>query len=228
MAEILDDPLLTAEYRQAPGVYDEMCEEPGILRPHWDRYIASLTSLGSKELAHRWQIARQRIRENGVTYNVYGDPLGTDRPWSLDSVPLLIPPAEWSYLEAGLIQRARLLNAILADLYGPQKLLLNGDLPAALVFGNPAFWHACHDVPVPGSTYLHLLAVDLARSPDGQWWVISDRTQAPSGAGYALENRIVMAETFPDLFREAQVHRLAGFFRDFRETMLRLSPYRSR
>ncbi|MGA3222447.1 MAG: circularly permuted type 2 ATP-grasp protein [Acidobacteriaceae bacterium] len=224
MPEILDDPLLTADYRQAPGVYDEMCVEPGILRPHWDRYVASLSSLGSKELAHRWQTARQRIRENGVTYNVYGDPLGTDRPWSLDAIPLLIPPAEWSYLEAGLIQRARLLNTILADLYGPQKLLLNGDLPAALVFGNPSFWRACHDVPVPGSNYLHLLAVDLARSPDGQWWVISDRTQAPSGAGYALENRIVMAETFPDLFREAQVHRLAGFFRDFRETMLHLSP----
>ena len=183
MAEILDDPLLTADYRQAPGVYDEMCVEPGILRPHWDRYIASLSSLGGKELAHRWQIARQRIRENGVTYNVYGDPLGTDRPWSLDAIPMLIPAAEWSYLEAGLIQRARLLNTILADLYGPQKLLLNGDLPAALVFANPAFWRACHDVPVPGSNYLHLLAVDLARSPDGQWWVISDRTQAPSGAG---------------------------------------------
>src|SRR5580658_7350618 len=199
MPETLDDPLLTADYRHAPGVYDEMCVEPGVLRPHWDRYIASLSSLGGKELAHRWQTARQRIRENGVSYNVYGDPLGTDRPWSLDAVPLLIPAAEWSYLEAGLIQRARLLNIILADLYGPQKLLLNGDLPSAL-------------------------AVDLARSPDGQWWVISDRTQAPSGAGYALENRIVMAETFPDLFREAQVHRLAGFFRDFRETMLRLSP----
>ena len=224
MAEILDDPLLTADYRQAPGVYDEMCVEPGVLRPHWDRYIASLSSLGGKELAHRWQIARQRIRENGVTYNVYGDPLGTDRPWSLDAIPMLIPDAEWSYLEAGLIQRARLLNTILADLYGPQKLLLNGDLPAALVFANPAFWRACHDVPVPGSNYLHLLAVDLARSPDGQWWVISDRTQAPSGAGYALENRIVMAETFPDLFRETQVHRLASFFRDFRETLLRLSP----
>ena len=212
MPEMLDDPLLTADYRQAPGVYDEMCVEPGVLRPHWDRYIASLSSLGGKELAHRWQIARQRIRENGVSYNVYGDPLGTDRPWSLDAIPLLIPPAEWSYLEAGLIQRARLLNTILADLYGPQKLLLNGDLPSALVFGNPAFWRACHDVPVPASTYLHLLAVDLARSPDGQWWVISDRTQAPSGAGYALENRIVMAETFPDLFRESQVHRLAGVF----------------
>src|ERR1700691_1477177 len=224
MPETLDDPLLTADYRQAPGVYDEMCVESGVLRPHWDRYIASLSSLGGKELAHRWQIARQRIRENGVSYNVYGDPLGTDRPWSLDAIPMLIPDEEWSYLEAGLIQRARLLNTILADLYGPQKLLLNGDLPAALVFGNPAFWHACHDVPVPGSTYLHLLAVDLARSPDGQWWVISDRTQAPSGAGYSLENRIVMAETFPDLFREFRVKRLASFFRSFRDTLLRLSP----
>jgi uncharacterized circularly permuted ATP-grasp superfamily protein/uncharacterized alpha-E superfamily protein len=224
MAEILDDPLLIADYRQAPGVYDEMYAEPGVLRPHWDRYIGSLSSLGSKELAHRWQIARQRIRENGVSYNVYGDPLGTDRPWSLDAIPLLIPPAEWSYLEAGLIQRARLLDTILADLYGPQKLLLDGHLPPAVVFGNPAFWRACHHVPVPGGNYLHLLAVDLARSPDGQWWVISDRTQAPSGAGYALENRIVMAETFPDLFREAQVHRLAGFFRAFRETLIRLSP----
>ncbi|MGC2404561.1 MAG: circularly permuted type 2 ATP-grasp protein [Acidobacteriaceae bacterium] len=224
MAEILDDPFLTADYRQATGVYDEMCAAPAVFRPHWDRYIASLSSLGSKELAHRWQIARQRIRENGVSYNVYGDPLGMDRPWSLDPIPLLIPPSEWSYLEAGLIQRARLLNTILADLYGPQKLLLSGDLPPALVFGNPAFWRACHGVPVPGTNYLHLLAVDLARSPDGQWWVISDRTQAPSGAGYALENRIVIAETFPDLFREAQVQRLAGFFRDFRDSLLRLSP----
>src|ERR1700733_7821992 len=224
MAEILDDPVLIGDYRQAPGAYDEMCAESGVLRPHWDRYMGSLSSLGAKELARRWQTARQRIRENGVSYNVYGDPLGMDRPWSLDSIPLLIPPEEWSYLEKGLIQRARLLNTILADLYGPQKLLLDGTLPPALVFGNPAFLRACHDVPVPSRNYLHLLAVDLARAPDGQWWVISDRTQAPSGAGYALENCIVMAETFPDLFREAQVHRLASFFRDFRETMLHLSP----
>ncbi len=224
MAEILDDPVLIGDYRQAPGAYDEMCAESGVLRPHWDRYMGSLSSMGAKELARRWQTARQRIRENGVSYNVYGDPLGMDRPWSLDSIPLLIPPEEWSYLEKGLIQRARLLNTILADLYGPQKLLLDGHLPPALVFGNPAFLRACHDVPVPGGNYLHLLAVDLARSPDGQWWVISDRTQAPSGAGYALENRIVMAETFPDLFREAQVHRLASFFRDFRETLTRLAP----
>jgi uncharacterized circularly permuted ATP-grasp superfamily protein len=175
-------------------------------------------------LRRRWQTARQRIRENGVTYNVYGDPLGIDRPWNLDPIPLMIPPSEWSQLEAGLIQRARLLNLILADLYGPQKLLRGGQIPPALLFANPGFLRPCNGVTVTGNTYLHLLAVDLARGPDGEWWVISDRTHAPSGAGYSLENRIVMAETLPDLFREFQVKTLASFFRSFRETLLRLSP----
>jgi uncharacterized circularly permuted ATP-grasp superfamily protein/uncharacterized alpha-E superfamily protein len=217
-------PLLSIGYPQTPGVYDEMCGAPGILRPHWEKLINSLSALGDQELARRWQTAKQCIRENGVTYNVYGDPLGMDRPWNLDGIPLVIPPAEWSKLEAGLIQRARLLNLILADLYGPQRLLHGGLLPPALVFGNPGFWRPCQGVRVANDTYLHLLAVDLARGPDGDWWVISDRTQAPSGAGYSLENRIVMAETFPDLFRKFRVKRLASFFRSFRETLLRLSP----
>jgi uncharacterized circularly permuted ATP-grasp superfamily protein/uncharacterized alpha-E superfamily protein len=224
--DILDGPLLCAGYRQTDGVYDEMSAAPGILRPHWDTFIGSMSALGGEELARRWKIARQRIRENGVTYNVYGDPLGTDRPWNLDSIPLLIPPSEWDLLEAGLIQRARLLNYLLADLYGPQQLLRGGLLPPALVFANPGFWRPCHGLPTAVHPYLHLLAVDLARSPDGQWWVLSDRTQAPSGAGYALENRTVLAETFPDLFREFQVQRLASFFRSFRDTLLALSPSR--
>ena len=222
-ADMMKGPL-SSGYTQTPGVYDEMSAAPGVLRPHWDTYIHSLSALGDQELARRWETARQRIRENGVTYNVYGDPLGMDRPWNLDAIPLIIPPAEWSKLEAGLIQRARLLNLILADLYGPQELLRGGQIPPALVFANPGFWRPCHGITVAGNTYLHLLAVDLARGPDGDWWVISDRTQAPSGAGYALENRIVMAETFPDLFREFQVKRLASFFRTFRENLLSLSP----
>jgi len=223
-ADTTNAPLLSAGYPQTPGVYDEMSAAPGVLRPHWDTLIKSLSALGEQELARRWQTATQRIRENGVTYNVYGDPQGIDRPWNLDAIPLMISAAEWSQLETGLIQRARLLNSILADLYGPQQLLHSGQIPAALVFANPGFWRPCHGVPVSGSTYLHLLAVDIARGPDGDWWVISDRTQAPSGAGYSLENRIVMAETFPDLFREFQVKRLASFFRSFRDTLLRLSP----
>jgi uncharacterized circularly permuted ATP-grasp superfamily protein/uncharacterized alpha-E superfamily protein len=222
--DTLDAPPLSGDYRQTARVYDEMSATPGVLRPYWDALIGSMSALGSEELARRWKIARQRIRENGVTYNVYGDPLGMDRPWNLDSIPLLIPPAEWRALEAGLLQRARLLNDILADLYGPQELLRSGCLPPALVFANGGFWRPCHGMPAPIHPYLHLLAVDLARSPDGQWWVISDRTQAPSGAGYALENRTVLAETFPDLFREFQVERLASFFRSFRDNLLRLAP----
>src|ERR1700676_5539216 len=223
-ADTMHGLLLSTGYPQTAGVYDEMSAALGVLRPHWDMFINSLSALRSQELARRWQTARQRIRENGVTYNVYGDPLGMDRPWNLDGVPLIIPPSEWNQLEAGLIQRAKLLNLILADVYGPQRLLREGLIPPALVFANPGFWRPCHGVRVAGNTHLHLLAVDLARGPDGEWWVISDRTQAPSGAGYSLENRIVMAETFPDLFREFQVKPLASFFRSFRDTLLRLSP----
>ena len=226
LVDSLRPPLLGADYRPLEGVYDEMAAAPGVFRPHWDEYVSSLSELGAEELAHRWRTARQRIRENGVTYNIYGDPLGMDRPWNLDAIPLLISPSEWSRLEAGLIQRAQLLNWILADLYGPQELLRGGHLPPGLVFANPGFWRPCHGVRVPRNTYLHLLAVDLARSPDGEWWVLSDRTQAPSGAGYALENRIVLAETFSDLYRAFQARRLASFFRSFRDNLMGMAHYR--
>ena len=164
-------------------------------------------------MARRWNTARQRSGKTASRYNVYGDPLGMDRPWNLDAIPLLISPHEWRELEAGLIQRARLLNWILADIYGPQKLLRGGHLPPATGVRQSRILAAVPRAAGAGNVHLHLLAVDLARSADGQWWVLSDRTQAPSGAGYALENRIVLAETFPDLFREFQVQRLASFFR---------------
>src|SRR5580704_5578388 len=221
-------PLLDEGYSPAPGIYDELSSAPGTFRPHWDAYMASLSEIGREELGRRWKTAQQRIRENGVSYNVYGDPLGMDRPWNLDAIPILISPNEWRDLEAGLIQRARLLNWIAADIYGSQRLLRGGHLPPAIVFGNPGFWRPCHGLRSPDNVHLHLLAVDLARSADGQWWVLSDRLEAPSGAGYALENRIVLAETFPDLFREFQVQRLAAFFRAFRDNLLHLSPAMNR
>ena len=125
-------------YHPLEGAYDEMVAAPGVLRPHCEGFVRSLEALGQHEFASRWEGAKRSIRENGVTYNIYGDPQGVDRPWELDMVPLLISPAEWARLETALIQRTTLLNLILADLYGPQTLLGAGLLPPSLVFSNPA------------------------------------------------------------------------------------------
>ncbi len=106
-----------------PAVYDEMSADGVTPRPHWAHFVESLQAIGPEELAQRWARAERRIRENGVTYNIYGDPLGANRPWKIDLIPLLISADEWRYIEAGIIQRAQLLNLLLEDLYGPQKLL---------------------------------------------------------------------------------------------------------
>jgi uncharacterized circularly permuted ATP-grasp superfamily protein/uncharacterized alpha-E superfamily protein len=206
-----------------PSVYDELSRDGIEPRPHWAGLIDSLHAIGSEELARRWTRAERRIQENGVTYNVYDDDLGANRPWSLDLIPLLIAADEWRRIEAGIIQRAELLNLILADLYGPQNLIQEARLPPALLFANPEFLRPVTGMHVPRGNYLHLIAVDLARSADGQWWVLADRTQAPSGAGYALENRIIVADVLPDLFRRSHVRRLAQFFRAEREALTNLA-----
>jgi uncharacterized circularly permuted ATP-grasp superfamily protein/uncharacterized alpha-E superfamily protein len=197
---------------------------PGSRRPHWEKLVGALERLGRDELRTRWEEARRILAEHGVTYNVYSDAQGLDRPWELDMVPLLIPPQEWRHIEAALIQRTRLLNLVLADLYGPQRLLHEGLLPPALVFANPAFLRPCHGIRPLKDVYLFLHAVDLARAPDGQWWALADRAQAPSGAGYALENRIVLSRILPDEFRDCQVQRLASFFQIGRDTLRGLAP----
>lgn len=175
-------------------------------------------------MRERLEFVDRRIQENGVTYNVYADPDGADRPWSLDPLPLIISPEEWAEVSAAVAQRATLLNAILADLYGDQTLLAEGLLPPALVYGQHGFLWPCKGVKPAGGVWLHNYAVDLARSPNGQWWVIADRTQAPSGAGYALENRLVVSHVFPEMFRDLQVQHLADFFRDQQEGLTALAP----
>ena len=185
--------------------------------------MESLRAIGSEELGRRWARAERRIHENGITYNVYGDPLGASRAWQIDIVPFLIPADEWRYIEAGIIQRAQLLNLLLEDFYGSQNLIARGHFPAELLYANPAFLRPLVGVRVPAHSYLHMLAVDLARSPDGQWWVLADRTQAPSGSGYALENRTIVSDVLPDLFRTSNVLRLASFFRAQREALTKLA-----
>ncbi len=211
-------------YESAPDHFDELIAGTGEMRPAWKPLVSALEAMGPDELQRRWEKGRRLIHENGVTYNVYGDPRGMDRPWQLDAVPLIISSDEWKVIEAAIAQRAALLNHIMADIYGPQNLLRQGALPAGLVFSNPGFLRPMCNVPLPRSTHLHIYAADLARSPSGQWWVVSDRTQAPSGAGYALENRLVITRSLPDVFRDAQVHRLAEYFAKLREMLLDMAP----
>ncbi len=220
-----DGDTLFKSYPNVPGVFDEMVATTAIPRAHWRKFVESMERLGPNELASRWDSGRRMIREHDVTYNVYGDPKGMDRPWGLDLIPLLLAAADWKRVEAGLVQRSRLLNLILEDCYGgSQRLLRDGFLPPELVYANPGFLRPCRGIGVPKNVYLHLLACDLARSADGNWWVLSDRTQAPSGVGYALENRAVISRILPDELRDHQVERLAGFFRVEREMLLNLAP----
>ncbi|MBX3733908.1 MAG: circularly permuted type 2 ATP-grasp protein [Verrucomicrobiae bacterium] len=204
-----------------------MIEASGAIRPHYRAMLRELQRLGPAELRRRSDTGRRIIHEQGVTYNVYGDPRGMERPWELDPIPLLIAPEEWHRLERALIQRATLIDRILADCYGPQDLIRSGWLPPALVFGQPDFLRPAHAARPIEDTYLHFYAADLARSPDGQWWVVSDRTQIPTGTGYTLANRLVTSRILPEAFREAPVQRLAAFFREVQSALSRLGTRRT-
>jgi uncharacterized circularly permuted ATP-grasp superfamily protein/uncharacterized alpha-E superfamily protein len=205
------------------NAYDELSADGVTPRPHWAHLMESFQAIGPDELSRRYSRAERRIRENGITYNIYSDPLGANRPWQIDIVPFLISAGEWRYIENGIIQRARLLSLILEDLYGTQTLLRSGHFPAELLYANPAFLRPMVGVRVPAASYLQMLAIDIARSPDGQWWVLSDRTQAPSGSGYALENRTIVSDVLPNVFRNSNVLRLAPFFRAQRDALAALA-----
>jgi uncharacterized circularly permuted ATP-grasp superfamily protein/uncharacterized alpha-E superfamily protein len=196
-----------------------MIDAGGAVRPHWRALTESILTIGSAGFVRRWEEGRRLIHENGITYNVYGDPRGVDRPWPLDPIPLVVAEHEWALIERAICQRATLLNAMLADFYGDQRLLRQGWFPPELVFRHPGFLRPCCGILVPRNIYLHNYSADLGRSTDGRWWVLADRTQAPSGAGYALENRLVSQRVLPDVFRASQIRRLADSFQAYREML---------
>lgn len=216
---------LLAGYRSLAGVHDELCVGSGVLREAWKELVPQLAALTNVDLGRRRDAAKRLLREHGVTYHVYGSEEGLERGWSLDLVPFCMAPGEWRELEKGLVQRTRLLDRLLGDLYGEQRCVREGWIPAALVHGSGCFLRPCHELHPSGGRHLYLHAVDLARRPDGRWCVLADRTQAPSGAGYALENRIILSRVLPDEFRDCGVARLAGFFAGLRDG-LRLAARR--
>ena len=190
----------------------------------WGQFFSCVATDGQGALGQRAASLARQVRDNGVTYNVYTDEGGPQRPWSLDLFPLIVSAASWQQIETGVIQRMRLLEGVMADVYGEQKLLEKGLLPPALVQGHPGYLRAMHGVKPVGGMHLHIAAFDMARGPDGNWWVISQRTQAPSGLGYLLENRLAVSRLFPQAFESLQVQRLAGTYRALMDGMKRASP----
>ncbi len=204
----------TRDYAPLPGIPDEFIGPDGVRRPHWERLLLSLAELEPDEIVQRFAAADRRIRNRGLSYRVQGET--AERTWPLSRMPLLIPESEWREIERGMIQRAELLDRTLADIYGEGRLVAEGLLPAAAVAGSRDFVAAMRGVVPPGKRWLRLYAADIGRGPDGRWWALGDRGQAPSGSGYALENRLVVSQAFSSLYSRMNVERLAPFFRELR------------
>jgi uncharacterized circularly permuted ATP-grasp superfamily protein/uncharacterized alpha-E superfamily protein len=206
--------------------YDELRDGDGVFRPAWQAFFQQLATDELGDLDRRQAALQRQIRDDGITYNVYTDhgPEGPARPWSLDLLPFIISAQEWREIEHGVTQRAAVLSRLLRDVYGEQRLLAEGLLPPALVYGHPGYLRPLAGVRPVGDTYLQIAAFDLARAPDGQWWVVSNRTQAPSGLGYALQNRLIVSRQFPEAFRALSVQRLASSFRRLLDTITRHAP----
>ncbi len=183
-----------AGYHPEKSRYDELIDNAGHPREFAQPFVHAINGLSQQEFGLRWRQAQRLVHENGLAYSGHVTQDSSPRPWELDAIPLLISAAEWGVVSAALQQRVRLLNLVLQDLYGEQSLLKNGTLPPNLVFSHPGFLRSYLGQTPPGNCFLNFYSADLARSPDGNWWVLTDRTEAPSGLGYALENRIVVSQ----------------------------------
>jgi len=204
----------TRGYEPLPGIPDEFIGSDGKRRPHWQRLLKALAALEPAEIEQRFAAADRRIRNRGMSYRVRGE--SSERVWPLSRMPLVIPEAEWRGIAHGVAQRAELLERVLADVYGEGRLVAEGVLPAAALTGSADYIAAMRGVSPPGKRWLRLYAADIGRGPDGRWWVLGDRAQAPSGSGYALENRLVISQAFSNLYSQMNVERLAPFFRELR------------
>ncbi|HWN79692.1 MAG TPA: circularly permuted type 2 ATP-grasp protein, partial [Bradyrhizobium sp.] len=196
----------TRDYVRLPGIPDEFIAPDGAQRAVWSRFFDAFATLAPAEIERRFGSADRHLREAGVTYRAPGET--ADRLWPLSHLPLLIDETDWQQLTAGIVQRAELLELVLSDLYGEGRLIAEGAIPAAAIAGSTEYLRPVCGIKPPGGRYLNLYAADVGRGPDGRWWVLGDRTQAPSGAGYALENRLVLSRAFTTLYKSMNVERV--------------------
>jgi uncharacterized circularly permuted ATP-grasp superfamily protein/uncharacterized alpha-E superfamily protein len=208
--------------------YDEFVDEAGNVRAAWTELADAVGERGRAGLNRLRSAVRQLVDNDDITYTRI-DPGAAHhdvepRPWRLDPLPLLVSAADWELLEAGLVQRSRVLNAVLADLYGDRHLLTDGLLPPELVFGHPGYVRAATGIEVPGNHQLFMHACDVSRMPDGSFQVNGDWTQAPSGAGYALADRRVVAHAMPDLYENVAPRPTTPFAQALRLALIDAAP----
>lgn len=203
-----------------------MNDARGQVRPHWQSLGVKIQRWSSEERASISSAAARMIADLGTTFNVYSDAGGAGQPYELDPIPLLIPPADWTHVSAGLAQRMRLIDTVLADLYGPQQLLKEGLIPPDLVHASPAFLQYARGVQPVGGRFVVTTGCDLVRSANGGWTVLRDHTSAPGGLGQVLENRNVTSSLLSDQFEALRVARLGTFFDLERSTLQSLLPRR--
>lgn len=206
-------------YQSIPGSADEMLDASGNIRPVWQRFVDHFSRMAGDEISERFARTDRYLRDAGVFYRDYASDQNTERNWPISHIPVIIDGQEWEALSEGLIQRAELLEKIVADIYGDNQLIENGKLPPSLIAGNPEFLRPLVGVKPSTGNYLHFCSFEIGRGPDGNWWVLADRTQAPSGAGFALENRVGTTRAFSDIYADSHVHRLASFFGAFRDQL---------
>jgi uncharacterized circularly permuted ATP-grasp superfamily protein/uncharacterized alpha-E superfamily protein len=205
--------------------WDELRGADGQLRSVWQRFFAGAGFADGATAQHAERLRNaiaQQIRADGVTHTVIergAESRAAARPWSLEALPHLIEPVDWARIEAGAVQRARLLAAMLADVYGPQRLLHDALLPPTLLYRHKGYLRPLQGAKPVGGMHLHIVALDMARGPDGQWWVVSQRTQSPSGLGYVLQNRLIVSRLFPEPLRELRAQHIAGAYRRLLETV---------
>lgn len=213
---------LLKSYRPFAGVSDELLDPAGQVRPVWQPFIDHLRALTPEQISDRFARGNQYLNDAGVYFRQYGQDGAHEREWPLSHIPVIISESDWEVIAEGLRQRAQLLEKVVADLYGKNELVSEGYLPATLIAQSPEWQRPLVGVEPKSGHFLHFLAFEIGRGPDGTWWVLSDRAQAPSGAGFALENRVATGRVFSEYFAKANVHRLAGFFRRFRDHLVDL------
>lgn len=214
---------LFENYAPSPGVYDEAFSAAGQQRPAWKAFVDELELMGETDLRKRWAQAQVQIERDGVTFSPHDDGQ-VSRPWMLDAIPMVLADSEWKDVSSRLCQRARVLEAMLKDLLGEQRLLKEQVIPPELLFGHPAWFPSYQNLNSGKQRFLTYSVTDLARSADGKWWATGDRTRSPFGLGYVLENRVVTTRMLSSIFRKMPVRRLAGFYASLKRQLRTLAP----